>query len=293
MRATVRFSCNAITCAGAAAASVAASACVSSSAGPGNTNPSFDASIDSSFPVEDSSTPEDSTAPPVDAGADTAVAVMDSGHEAAPEAGCAPGSVAAFQVPPYVHANQQNTICISGFDNHEDFWFAQQCFGDAATLETCAAFATSSAPDAGPEAGPVIAEPGCASCLLTPQITDAGWGPGVQSTIVVPNLAGCIELADSTDAGLSCAIAVQAAAACVDFACKTACPVTDDPSRQAYIACTQAAATTACNTYTLAAQACIAAEIGDSGVSNVQANCFSSTDPVIQYGNLAAFFCST
>jgi hypothetical protein len=269
-------------------------ACVTSSGGPGNSNPGFDASIDSSFPMEDSSTPaEDSTAPPLDAGADTAVTVMDSGHEAAPEAGCGPGSVAGFQVPPYVHANPQLLDCTANLDNHEDYWFAQQCFSDAATLETCAAFATSSYPDAGPEAGPVIQEPSCGPCLLTPQITDAGWGPGVQGTIVVPNLAGCIELADSTDAGLSCAMAVQAAAACVDFACKTTCPVTDDPSRLAYVACTQVAATTVCNSYTQAAQACIAAELADGGPPLVQPNCFSSTDPVTQYGNLAAFFCST
>jgi hypothetical protein len=292
MRISVKFSCTAITCAGAA---VATASCFNSSSGGNGPTTSFDSGVDSSFP--DASMPEDSSVdtatPPADAGADTTVAVVDSGHDAAPEPGCAPGNVSGFQVPPYVHANPQQLDCIANFDNHEDYWFAQQCFSDAATLETCAAFASSGYPDAGPEGGPVIQEPSCGPCLLTPQITDAGWGPGVQGTIVVPNLAGCIELADESDAGLSCAMAVQAASACVDFACKTACPVSDDPSRLAYIACTQTAATTVCNSYTQAAQACIAAEIGDSGTSQVQANCFSSTDPTTQYGNLAAFFCST
>src|ERR1700677_4727850 len=125
---------------------------------------------------------------------------VDAGPDAAPEAGCAPGSIAGFVVPPYVHAENGGIIC----QDNEDAWFAQQCFGAGADLETCAAFASSAPADAGPDAAPVIQSQGCAPCLLTPADSDAGWGPGVAATIVVPNVAGCIELADDSDAGISC-----------------------------------------------------------------------------------------
>jgi hypothetical protein len=291
MRVRVAMSCTAITCAGAA---VAAAGCFSSSSGGGSPGVSFDAGFDSTFP--DDAEGVDTSAPPVEAGNDVTVtpqeAGVDAGIDAAPEAGCAPGSIAGFVVPPYVHAENGGIIC----QDSEDGWFAQQCFGAGADLETCAAFATSAPADAGPEAGPVITSQGCATCLLTPANSDAGWGPGVAATIVVPNIAGCIELADDSDAGISCAMAVQAAAACVDYACKTSCPVTDDAQRAAYIACTTSAGSGVCAAYTQAANACIATELGDGGSftnQNVQEWCFSSTDPATQYTNLARFFCSS
>jgi hypothetical protein len=292
MRVRVGISYTALSCAGAA---VATAGCFSASSGGGQPQANFDASIDSAFPEGDAAA--DTFVPPVEAGNDVTVPPVDSGtpfvdagHDAAPEAGCAPGSVAGFVAPPYVPAQSQNIIC----QDSEDAWFAQQCFGAGATLESCAAFATSVPADAGPEAGPAIQSPGCAQCLLTAANTDAGaFGPGIAGTVVVPNIAGCIELADNSAQGLACAQAVQAAADCVDYACKPSCPVTDDASRAAYIACTTAASTGACSTYTMAANACIAAEIGDSGTSNVQTWCFSSADPATQIAELALFFCSS
>jgi hypothetical protein len=218
---------------------------------------------------------------------------MDSGVDAppdvAPEAGCAPRAITGFTVPPYVHANGQTIVCT----NPQDYWFVQQCLSDASTLQSCADFVDSGPPDADPEAGPVIPAGSCAQCLLTPENTDGGYGPGVQGPIVTPNIAGCIELADPSDAGLSCAMAVQAADACVEYACKTTCPVTSDASRAAYQACAQTAATTVCKAYTQAASACVAAELADGGAPNVGTYCFSSSDPQTQYDEIALFFCSS
>jgi len=143
--------------------------------------------------------------------------------------------------------------------------------------------------------GICLAASGCAACLLTPATNDAGtgWGPGVAGTIVTPNLAGCIELADNSAMGLACAQTVQAAAQCVDYACRTSCPVTDDASRAAYLACTATAATGVCGTYTAAANVCIANEIGDSGPTNVSTWCFAGPDVTTQYAEMALFFCSS
>jgi hypothetical protein len=286
MRVKLGLSCTAVTCAGAALASV--TSCFSNSSG-GGAEP--DASI------FDTST-GDVYVPSYDAG-DVIVTTMDAGLDApadalpdAPaEAGCAPRAITGFQVPPYVHAQSQMFGC--NIDS-EDYWFAQQCFGDAATLETCADFADSGLPDGGPEAGPVIVDQTCPACLVTPEDTDAGtYGPAIQGAVVVPNIAGCIELADQSDAGLGCAMTVQAAAACVEYACKSSCPVTNDLSRAAYLACSNSAATGVCATYTQAATLCIGAEIGDSGASNVGTYCFSSTDPATQYGEIAEYFCTS
>jgi hypothetical protein len=291
MRVRVGISCTAITCAGAGAAIGVVGCFSNSSAGPG-TQPTFDASVDSSFPMEDSSA--DTFVPPVeaavDSGVDSTVAPVDAGKDSAPEAGCSPIAITGFTVPPYVHAQFQNILC----QNSQDAWFAQQCFGTGATLESCAAFATSAPADAGPDAEPVIGIGSCSACLVTPADSDAGYGPGVAGTIVTPNVAGCIELTDESAMGLACAEAVQAAADCVDYACRTSCPVvTTDVARAEYLACTQVAATGVCNTYTQAAQACIATEIGDGGNSNVEQWCFSSSDPATQYAQLALYFCSS
>ena len=285
MRVTFGISCTAITCAGAG---VGMASCSSSSSAPPQTP--FDGSMGDGAVFEVDSGGD---APGQDAGKDVTVTPMDSGVDAtvdaAPEAGCAPRGITGFQVPPYVHANSQVIICT----NPQDYWFVQQCLSDAATLETCAAFADSGPPDAAPEAGPVITSAACAQCLLTPEQTDAGWGPGVQGPVVAPNIAGCIELADQTDAGLSCAMTVQAAAACAEYACTTSCPVTDDPSRIAYSACAKTAATTVCKTYTQAATDCIAQELADGGPVAVGTYCFSSMDPTAQYDEIALYFCSS
>ena len=163
MRARDGISYTALSCAGVAAATAG---CFSASSSGGGPQASFDASMDTAFSDNDAGA--DSSSPPVEAGGDVTVppvdsgtAVVDSGHDAAPEAGCAPGSVAGFVVPPYVHAQSQAIIC----QDSEDAWFAQQCFGAGATLETCAAYATSNAADAGPDAAPFITSNGCAACL--------------------------------------------------------------------------------------------------------------------------------
>jgi hypothetical protein len=294
MRVRVGISFTALSCAGAA---VVTAGCFSASSGGSGPQTDFDASLDSSFPIDDSSV--DSFVPPAEAGpeamaVDSGVGPVDEGaplHEAAVEAGCGPIDITGFVVPPYVSAQGQSIYC----NDSEDYWFSQQCFGPGATLETCANFATSSAADAGPDAGPFITSSGCAACLLTAASNDAGtgWGPGVAGTIVTPNLAGCIELADNSPTGIACAQTVQAAAQCVDYACRTSCPVTDDASRAAYLACTATAATGVCGTYTAAANVCIANEIGDAGPTNVSTWCFAGPDTTTQYAEMALFFCSS
>src|SRR5580658_7629905 len=117
MRVRVAMSCTAITCAGAA---VATAGCFSASSSGGPPGVSFDAGVDSTFPEGDAAA--DTFVPPVEAGNDVTVTVppQEAGvdAEAAPEAGCAPGSIAGFVVPPYVHAENPGIIC----QDNEDAW---------------------------------------------------------------------------------------------------------------------------------------------------------------------------
>jgi len=281
MRLHVGFSCVTLTCSGVAVTLVSTGAgCFGTSlqveydAGP------FDGTTsDVGYQVPDA-TPE---AAPPEAGTD---AGLDAGPEA--EAGCMPGSVAGFVPPPYVPAAGNQSACF-GFRNAAAT-LAADCFGDAAIFQACAADTDGSLPDGS-------AFGSCQRCLVTPENGDAGYGATIQATIPVANLAGCVQWSDSSDAGLGCAAAIQAAWQCTDYACAPSCPVVDDPSRVAYIGCTQAAASSVCSVYASAANACLAVEtdMGDTGVpTQVTMDCFNDAgqlgDPV---ANMLLYFCGS
>lgn len=202
--------------------------------------------------------------------------------DAAP--GCAPANMAGFVPPAYIHANLQTFDCPS----HEGKFLASTCFGDASTVAACSAF-----PDAGVPDGSTISAD-CNTCLRSTEVPDGGtYGPFVRlaNNVTVANVAGCVELSDFSDAGQSCAAAIQAAAVCVDRACRPSCPVTDNPSRAAYVSCTKLAAAGTCLTFAQAAAACTNQEVDAGGAA--QQFCFSSADPFTQFEKLAAYFCTS
>jgi hypothetical protein len=260
------LTCTAATCA-AGAIVTAFTNCEDSSGG--GSGASFDASA-ATYDAPSSPPP-----PPIaDAGADVIV-------DAAP--GCAPANMAGFVPPTYVHANMQSFDCPS----HEGAFLTSTCFGDASTVAACSAF-----PDAGVPDGSTLSAQ-CNSCLRSDEVPDGGsYGPFVRlGGTTVANVAGCVELADYSDAGQSCAVSLQAAAVCVDRACRPSCPVTDNASRAAYVACTKLAAAGTCLTFAQAAVACTNQEVDAGG--SAQQFCFSSSDPFTQFEKLAAFFCTS
>jgi hypothetical protein len=232
----------------------------------------------------------DGSSPAFDAppGSDaTPIPLPDGGVDAAPT-GCTPASMAGFVPPPYVPARNQTFDC-NDYQNHsQTMALANVCFADASTVAACAAF-----PDAGVLDGAVI-PPACATCLRRDEAdTDGGYGASIslRGTITVANVAGCVQIANDSDAGFACAQALQAAAICVDRSCRDSCPVTNETTRDAYIACTKAAAATSCSTFAQAAAGCAAAEV-DAG-DRAREFCFSSADPVANFDKIAAFFCTS
>jgi len=286
MRLRAGVTCATMTCAGVLSAGGLVS-CV----GDNNAAPTTDAS------VIDATQPDTSVPPSADSGTDAGANAADAA-DAAPIVDASPGIDAAdsavgcvptgnaFTPPAYVHAQAQTFDCPN---DSQDLALAQACTGDASTFAACSTFATTGMAD---DAGIPTA---CATCLLTPEVPDdAGtYGPAVVGPVTAPNVAGCVELADPSDAGLACAVAVQAAAKCAEFECKPNCPVTDTPSRAAFFACVQVAATsTACSAYTLAANACLAME-ADGGPSSIDTWCVGAPDPVTQFEDIARFFCTS
>ena len=248
--------CAAISCVGSAIVGLAS--CENEPNAP--SGPKFDGSLSPDVSLPDATLPFD--AGPGDAGA------------------CAPGSLTGFTVPPYVSAREQMFVCYNAEWNP----LAEACVGDASTLSACANFGTTGGEDGGP------IDPDCASCF-DPNNVDAGVGPLVNGSVVMPNIAGCVETADPTDAGFDCARAIAAAAACVEYACKPSCPVTDESSRQAYLACAKAAAVGVSATYTTAANACISTEI-EAENHGITSFCFPpDASTVEQFAQIARYFC--
>lgn len=263
----VGLTCTAATCAAGAILTAFTNCEDPSGSGPG-------ATFDASTGTFDAPSPTPTTPVPIpDAGSDVV--------DAAP--GCAPASMAGFMPPAYIHANGQTFDC----PNHEGAFLTATCFGDASTPAACSAF-----PDGGVPDGSTISDP-CNACLRSDEVPDGGtYGPFVRvGSTTVANVAGCVEIADPTDAGASCAASIQAAAVCVDRACRPSCPVTDNPSLAAYVACTKLAAAGTCLTFAQPAIACASAE-ADAG-TNAQQFCFSSSDPFTQFEKLAAYFCTS
>jgi hypothetical protein len=275
-------------------AAFAGASCVSSD---NATQGGQDASVDTYVPVPgaDTSVPQvDSALPSEDAGADVAVvvdsavpivdsAVIDAADAATFDAnpGCVPGSITGFVAPPYVPAVPNGPLYCN---DTNDLEIGQLC-ADASTFGACTSYAT--ADDGGVAAA-------CSACLLSPEDggVDGGYGPWVIGAAALPNVAGCIQLADPTDAGLACATAIQAALRCSEYSCATNCPVSDSASRAAYLACLQAAAAGPCVTFASAASACLAAETdaGSTAATWCIAADAGSTD---QLTDIARFFCSS
>jgi hypothetical protein len=277
MRLRVGISCATITCAGAAM--VTGASCVpddSSLVGPTGT----DASLSDAAQGEETG----SLLPSQDAGVDSAPPTDSAAQPDAPsfDAGCSPRS--GFQPSPYVPAAQPSFYCSGGAIQSE---LTTDCLDDASTYTTCAGFA-----DSGLDAGMNANTPACLSCLVSPENSDAGYAAVVQGVVPVLNVAGCIQYSDQTDAGYTCAVAVQAAWACTEYACKTSCPVSDDPSRAAYVACTHLAATGVCSAYTQVAQSCIAAE-EEAGPPSVVMDCFNAGSSGGAALTLLDYFCGT
>jgi hypothetical protein len=282
MRRRVGISCATLTCAGAAM--VSAANCVSSqNSGPGGTDAS------SSYDTGSVNPPDTGVVQPSDSGTDAIVPVdsappVDAPSDAPLDAGCTPWG--GFNPSPYVPAQQSSPSLgwpCAGLPIEGTYTAA--CLDDASTYSSCSG-ATASALDAGPQTG------ACLSCLFTPENSDAGYGPVIQGVVPVVNVAGCVQQADTTDAGYACASAIQSAWSCAEFACKQSCPVSDNPSRAAYLTCTHQAATGVCSGYTQAASACIAAEL-DSGASEVVLNCFDGLNDAGEALTVLDFFCGT
>jgi hypothetical protein len=215
---------------------------------------------------------------------------VDSGPADSGDAGpapCAPvASLAGFVVPPYVPTAADPAGC-HFFENSQPLAaLLSDCFEDASTYSSCSGF-----PEAGDDGGAVASS--CLTCLFSAEGADAdgGYAAIVQAGVPIPNLAGCIQREDPTDAGYTCAEAVQAAWECADFACRSTCPVTDDPSRSAYVACVGAASAGVCSSYVNAANACIAAEsaidAGAGSLTPVQMYCLEGTNELLD------FFCGS
>jgi hypothetical protein len=287
-------------CAGAAVAGAAATAegCVSSNNPGAPGTDSGSTASDTGAPTPDASF--DATV--TDAGVDSASedAGIDTGVDAGVDAGCTPRALpAGYASPPYIHwVGQQTLDCYTNGNSLPPSPVLQtlgaDCFGDASTYASCNSYAAT-----GEDGGAVSTQ--CATCLFSPEGSDAGYGPMIQSVVLVPNLAGCIEGADKSDAGLACAEAVQAAWECGEAACKAACPVSDDTSRDAYLACATAAAASVCATYAQAATTCLAAEriyaadagpqaLGNSDLANY---CFGGATTSDEAADIAAYFCAS
>jgi hypothetical protein len=110
------------------------------------------------------------------------------------------------------------------------------CFGLKKSKAACDAFASLS-----------LANATCADCIMTLD-TDAAYGPLIRrGGFVQANVAGCIELTDST--ALVCAKSVAALSECELAACEANCPVSDGPSFDAYTSCAQQSDATGCKAY--------------------------------------------
>jgi len=284
MRLRTRASCAIIAGVGLSSLAAFAAGCVADD----NAAPLTDSGIDST------TTPEASTPGP-DAGSDTGTdaaptPIADAGQDAsdaAPpvvvdggvDAGCSPVLAANWKPPAYipVRSSYQSQCDLLVGGQVEAYW--DDCLADAGA-SACASWLDSGVNEA------------CATCLVTPQ--DAGYyGAAVIFSVPQVNLAGCIQLADPSDAGITCATAIQAAQTCVQASCTPSCAITTDPATvAAYVACTNAAATSTCITYVTAAATCITSE-QDAGGS-ASSDCFvAPATEQNEFDDFGHFFCDS
>jgi hypothetical protein len=279
MRLRTKVSCAIIGGFGVSSLAAFTAGCISDdNASPETGDSGVDATMNAPETSSPSDTGTDSTEPSDDAGVDaaqdagdSAVAVVDTSVDA----GCAPALPNGWQPPAYVPAQTPHLHDCVG-SQVDNYWTA--CFGDASTPAVCAAYSEAGAQPAG-----------CATCLVTPEAVSP-YGPEILGVVPEPNVAGCIQQTDLTDAGFSCAVAVQAAQMCAEAACKPSCAVTADPATvAAYVACAKAAATSVCNALATTALGCLAVEL-DAG-SNAATTCLSGTTDEETFDDIGMFFC--
>jgi hypothetical protein len=229
-----------------------------------------DVAPDAPSPV-DASTPD---AP----GASEAAAPIDCGAapDAAEAGACQPGTLTGFVAPSSVGTPGQfsNPPCkpIIGPPSPVPGELAADCFGDAATYDTCSAFDAGSTGNA------------CLDCLQS-----EAFGISV-GALPSPNYPGCIASEDTTDAGYTCALQVLVAAACTYYACSPSCPVVDQASQNAYQTCVASAAAGVCASYSAPATACVAAEKAN-GSSVAGSVCLGGSESA-NFLSIAYYFCS-
>ncbi len=161
---------------------------------------------------------------------------------------CTPSSSVETFLPSgsYRFANPVSGACTA--DQIKKYYDA--CFGASSSPATCALFSQASI------------NATCSSCILTSSSATA-YGPLVKTgSLVLGNVAGCIELTEPSL--LACAESTQARAACEVAGCAANCPVTEnEPSTlAAYNACAAA----------------VDADMKACGLSRFPATCLSVTD---------------
>jgi hypothetical protein len=218
-----------------------------------------------------------------DGATDTAIDVaLDAALDAGASA-CHPVGVSGFQPGAYIGPLVRSMAC-DGFNGEGGLVeaYGNACLSHNATYESCAGL---SPPDAATASA-------CLACLVTPERTDASQYGVVIATNASPivNYFGCIQALDPTEAGVSCAHALDEAAQCADYACESVCPVSDDSSQAAFLACFNEALTGACLDHALRAQSCLATEQGDGGTPIAKV-CFGGTTAEDHYSATARYFC--
>jgi hypothetical protein len=183
---------------------------------------------------------------------------------------CHPGDVSTYVAPPYRPALVSPGACGPLGQGSGIQQFYTECLGTSATPTQCVSYS--------------LAYASCAACMVTPGTADR-YGPYVDvGGALLPNVAGCIELVDSSPDALACAKALQAQAGCERAACAANCPVYDSASLAAYHACAAAADEGGCQVF--AVSTVCAGVQGDAGPA---ALCFGSSQ---DFFNVAApFFC--
>jgi hypothetical protein len=150
------------------------------------------------------------------------------------------------------------------------------CFGPQKSKVACDAFAALSPSNTR-----------CQGCILTLE-TASMYGPLIRhGGFVQANVAGCIELTDST--ALACAKSMEALSDCEIAACEANCPVSDANSFSAYASCARQADDNGCKLYAStpscadagAKSACLAASFEQFYFMAVPLFCGSGPDAAI------------
>jgi hypothetical protein len=206
-----------------------------------------------------------------------------TGDAVAEASACRPGSIAGFAPKAAPGPLAQSNAC-NGFGGPTGFVsaYGEACLAadqGSRTYSTCAAFGV---PDAsGADA--------CFHCLITPEDAST-YRVVVLAPIGILDYAGCIQAVDPSDAGRSCAQAMNDAYTCAEYACKPNCPVTDDTSYVALTTCLDEASKGPCLSYTLLEVECLAAAEGDGGTRFDQV-CFHGDSVLSKYLTMAQYFC--